>query len=225
MKKTFSFFLALLMILSIVPAGTVISSAENQTIPDGYIPIYDIEGLVAINNDLTANYILMADIDMTDDVAPGGKWDCGYGWLPIGSSSSDSFSGIFDGNGHTIKGMRIENSTDSYIGLFGCIDDATVKNLRMENPEITGTKVQYAGAITGSMLNSDIENIAVDNLSFNCKNDYTNINCINRYYGGIVGYSEGTCTINSCYTSGTMIIDDAAYYCYIVDTFVRLQEK
>ena len=210
MKKTFSFFLALLMILSIVPAGTIVSSAASETIPAGYTPIYDIEDLYSVRYNLSGNYILMADIDMTNDVAEGGDWDCGYGWLPIGSGSSDYFSGIFDGNGHTIKGMRIENSTNEYIGLFGCIDDATVKNLRMENPEITGTKVRYAGAVAAVAYSSTLENIAVDNIDFNCNYYYNS----SSYYGGIVGYTTGTCTINSCYTSGTMIIDDATSYTY-----------
>ena len=64
----------------IVAAETV----DREEIPYGYTPIYDIADLNAINNNLSGNYILMNDIDLSE-TAPGGQWDAGNGWVPIGS--------------------------------------------------------------------------------------------------------------------------------------------
>ena len=53
-------------------------AAVSATVPEGYTPIYTIDDLYAVRNDLSGNYILMNDIDLSE-TAPGGDWDCGYG--------------------------------------------------------------------------------------------------------------------------------------------------
>ena len=82
---------------------------------DGYIEVRTIQDLYNVRLDLTANYILMNDIDLTAATAKGGDYDYGgRGWNPIGSNdvyAGGEFSGIFDGNGHKITGMRIEYSS------------------------------------------------------------------------------------------------------------------
>ena len=83
-------------------SAIVNSSADSSTeIPEGYIPIYTIADLAGINSDTSGKYILMNDIDMTEETSPGGSWDTGHGWTPL-----DTFSGVFDGNGHRIIGMH-----------------------------------------------------------------------------------------------------------------------
>ena len=91
-------------------------AAEGKTVnSDGFIEIRTIEDLYNVRDDLTANYILMNDIDRTEATAKGGDWDfMGNGWNPIGSNdiySNEEFSGIFDGNGHKINGLRIDVTT------------------------------------------------------------------------------------------------------------------
>ena len=118
---------------------------------DIYIQVSTIEELYAVRNDLTANYILMNDIDLTAATAEGGDWDYGgRGWNPIGSGDlykGGAFSGVFDGNGHTIKGLRINltNSNppagiakDTYAGLFANVT-GTVRNLHLADVDITAT--------------------------------------------------------------------------------------
>jgi hypothetical protein len=81
-----------------------------------FVEVYTILDLYNIRYNLDGNYILMNDIDLTAATAEGGDWDFdGRGWNPIGGEdiySNSAFSGIFDGNGHSIKGMRI-NLTNS----------------------------------------------------------------------------------------------------------------
>ena len=54
---------------------------------------------------------LTADIDMT-----------GVTHQPIGTESSP-YSGTFDGQEHYIMNMKIEMPNDSYVGLFGVLND------------------------------------------------------------------------------------------------------
>jgi len=97
---------------------TTASAAVYDTVPEGYTGIYTIDDLYAIRNNLSGKYILMNDIDLSETV-PGGDWDNGNGWKPIGSSGENAFTGTFDGNGYAIKNMHIFGTTGGYLGLFG----------------------------------------------------------------------------------------------------------
>jgi len=86
-----------------------------------------------VRNNRSAHYKLVADIEFTaSDFASGGSfYNSGKDWTPIGDSST-KFTGSFDGNGHTIKGLKQNISTSSnstYGGLFGYTSGATIKNL------------------------------------------------------------------------------------------------
>ena len=111
MKKIIAITLALIMsfsCFSLVSFAEETQAAEHLTeVPEGYVGIYTIEDLYCVRNDLTANYILMNDIDLSSALANGGSWDIGTGWQPIGesSTSSQSFKGVFEGNNYTINGL------------------------------------------------------------------------------------------------------------------------
>ena len=125
MKKVLSVVMAVMLLLSIVP---VTSFAAKTAVPEGYTGVYTIEDLYCIRYGLDKNYILMNDIDLTEATAEGGDWDNGCGWAPIGENETIPFTGIFDGNGHTIKGMQIRGIKTKYAGLFGYVN-GTIKNL------------------------------------------------------------------------------------------------
>jgi hypothetical protein len=62
------------------------------------------------------NFVLTADIDLA---ASSGSWTGGNEWTPVGTGSgANAFQGKFYGNGHTIKGLKIDGSKQ-YTGLFG----------------------------------------------------------------------------------------------------------
>ena len=70
-------------------------------------PIYTVNDLAKIKNDLGGTYVLMNDID------------CGGMSLQIiGLSSSDAFRGLFDGQGYTISNFTVPQG-NAYVGLFG----------------------------------------------------------------------------------------------------------
>ena len=88
--KILSLILAVVMIMSVMPmtANATSTNEHNTAVPEGYIGVYTIEDLYCVRNDLTANYILMNDIDLSEATAEGGDWNYGgRGWNPIGSDN------------------------------------------------------------------------------------------------------------------------------------------
>ncbi|MDP4092956.1 MAG: fibronectin type III domain-containing protein, partial [Bacillota bacterium] len=90
-----------------------------------------------IKNNLSACYALTSDVDLG-----------GTEWLPLGSSSTP-FTGTLDGKGFKISNVSINKSITNYIGLFGYTTNAVIKNLGINNVNITGGS--YVGAIIGLM--------------------------------------------------------------------------
>ena len=92
---------------------------------------------------------LMADIDLTEFIADNYPSD---GWLPIGNYSA-RFRGTFDGNGKTISGLTINRVSTDYVGFFGYISRATIKDLTVVAVSIRGK--QYVGGIAGYAYKSN----------------------------------------------------------------------
>ena len=153
-KRIFASLLVLVLALTSVNWGSNYVKAaytakeEEQEIPEGYTPIYDIADLYAVRNDPAGKYILMDDIDMSTDTSPDGAYDCGTGW-----DSIETFGGTLDGNGHRIIGMHIfgEHVSGAKVGLFETLDNkAVIKNLGITNLNIDiGGSYVYVGAIAG----------------------------------------------------------------------------
>ena len=104
--------------------------------------IYTVSDLINIKNALNGHYVLMSDIDVSD-----------IDWVPLGSSDSTSFTGVIDGNNHTISGLKMTSFIESLYayGLVGC-NYGTIKNLNLTNVNISIegiTKDVYAGGICG----------------------------------------------------------------------------
>ncbi|MBR1984431.1 MAG: hypothetical protein IKA31_01700, partial [Clostridia bacterium] len=84
-------------------------------------------------------------------------------WTPIGTEENP-FKGIFDGNGYVIRNLTIDGDvlTDiNYAGLFGFIQDATIKNIGLESVIIKN--VEYAASLAYSAKNSTIKKVYSDN--------------------------------------------------------------
>lgn len=132
-----------------------------------------------VNNGATdINITLNTDLNLTN-----------MEWTPIGTESQP-YTGTFDGNNYTITGLTV-NQTRNYVGLIGCIgSDGTVKNVKLENVNITGDGY-FVGGVAGTNYGT-IENCSVDGTLTN-----------NRHYlGGVVGNNYGS--IIGCSSSGTI---------------------
>ena len=132
-------------------------------------------------------YELRKDITLTAD------------WEPVGDDSTP-FTGIFDGNGHTISNLTI-NSSVEHVGFFGYISgDSTIRNLIINGGSVTSTSTaNYAS--TGALAGYIDDMSTVDNVSVILITVGINSNTEDKQYtGGLIGYSSGT-IINS-YATG-----------------------
>ena len=168
------------------------------------------------------------------DLVNGGKTDInitldknidltGKEWTPIGTSFSNSYTGTFDGGGHTITGLTV-TTNDEYAGLFGCLGEAgTVKNVVMEGVQITnnhsssfaggvagfswGTieNCSVSGSISGTVSVGGVVGVQRDRPITGCSSSATVKGTIN--VGGVAGQTIFGATLTACYATGNVIIE------------------
>lgn len=180
-----------LLVFGILILGLHINAnAQETSVPDGYTGIYNIADLSGIRNNPSGKYILMNDIDMTEDTKKGGDWDSGMGWTPI-----EKFSGVLDGNGHQIIGMNIYTDTDESaketwnVGLIGFLNNGSIKNLGMKNVNIN-VKARNVGALVGVIGFKDSPETSVIKNCYS-SGEIKNTNQSSSFCtGGIAGYID-----------------------------------
>jgi hypothetical protein len=156
------------------------------TISSGVLtqPVYTADELNEVRNDLSGSYILMSDIDLSDTV-----WGQVYaqangtgGWEPIGTSS-EPFTGTFDGNGYAISNLFINRSDTDFIGLFGYISGgASVQNVRLVDVDVTHNN-NVTGSLVGKLESSTVSGSYAEGAVKGTEN-----------VGGLVGSNSGTIT-------------------------------
>ena len=127
----------------------------------------------------------------------------------LGDSDNIPFKGIFDGDNKTIKGIIVYQPSGMEIGLFGCINDATIKNLNLSNCKFTGnTRI---GGIVGEGSGEDalIENCYVDESV-----EVTGVKYVDdqTYPGNSIGGIIGFCTsmqVKDCTSKAKVTGDEA----------------
>ena len=117
-------------------------------------------------------------------------------WTPIGKYTDDNdktpYTGTFDGQGHTIKGLYVNSASDAYVGLFGCLEGAAVRNLTVDG-YVQGCNT--VGGIAGYASNAAIEN---------CSNHCSVTGSSTSKIGGIAGLNFDGAKIIDCYNVGTI---------------------
>jgi Listeria-Bacteroides repeat domain (List_Bact_rpt)./The GLUG motif. len=156
----------------------------------------DLKALATNVNNRTSSYTgkyfkLTDDITLTD------------AWIPIGihasgQSAIKSFNGIFDGDDHTISGIKEVNDYED-IGLFGSVGDynnsGVIKNLKVEG-EISGINTgEDIGLLVAVLQNGTIDNCSsAGTITVNEEDRAGGL--VGRNYGSISN-STSTCIINS----------------------------
>ena len=109
-------------------------------------------------------------------------------WNPIGSSSS-RFTAILEGNNNKISNLTIDRTSDSYIGLFASIEDATISNLKLTDVSINGGS--HTGALVGDAINITLSSIE---LIGDASQETSNAELTGRIenVGGLAGRFSGT---------------------------------
>ena len=188
---------------------------------DGSYMVYNAKGLLnvaeLVNGGKTdINITLDKNIDLTGKV-----------WTPIGTDYDNSYTGTFDGGGHTITGLTV-TTNDEYAGLFGYLGNfgnaaATVKNVVMDGIQITcNHRFGYAGGVAGFSWGT-IENCSVsgsisgtvsvggvvgaqrDGSITGCSSSATVKGTLN--VGGVAGQTSFGATLTACYATGNVIIE------------------
>ena len=183
--------------------------------------VYNADGLMnvaeLVNGGKTdINITLDKNIDLT-----------GKSWTPIGTDYDNSYTGTFDGGGHTITGLTV-TTNDGYAGLFGYLGNfnngaATVKNVVMDGIQITcNHRLGYAGGVAGFSWGT-IENCSVsgsisgtvsvggvvgvqrDHPITGCSSSATVKGTLN--VGGVAGQTIFGATLTACYATGNVIIE------------------
>lgn len=202
---------------------TDISSADAFKISSAET-LKEFAAAVKANNKMSGKTFYLAnDIDLQ-----------GTAFTPIANVSSpgDGFAGTFDGLNHTIKGLKINSNSDNGVGLFGTINGATIKNLKVEG-NISASGSTFVGGIIGKTQG----NVVVDSCSFsgsvsnnnpddndttaaggivgrvnyakksvqisNCANS-AEITSANGLAAGIIGYSSSKVVLSNCYNTGNI---------------------
>lgn len=139
----------------------------------------------------------------------------GYEWTPIGNDTHP-FKGHFNGDGHVVRGLKmnveIETKTTTYAGLFGYIENGTLRNLGVwlvpEGIEVSSTQFGYisAGGLAGDITGTDSKTPAsIQNCYVEGEGNITvrsTDNTIKIHVGGIIGATiTGTSIITHCYTT------------------------
>ena len=131
-----------------------------------------------VEEDASTNGILAGDFSTVDT----GSW-------------SNYFSGIFDGNGHTIT-INVDMGSTNNVALFKTVKDCTIKNLHVKG-SIKGADLP-AGLIGVAKVSSNEKRNKVENCRVS-----TNITSTGWFVGGIIGYGNYT-DVTNCLFDGTI---------------------
>ena len=179
--------------------GITLKDTYDQATNTYYV--YTAEGLDAwatkARTDLTVSCILMDDIDYNDK-----EWTT----IGTGNTSIESYSGTFDGGGHTIRNIKIKDNAQNN-GLFGYIaGGGTVKNLTVKNASMTTSSTKYG--IIAAWNDGTIENCVVSSCDITGSSGYVgcfssenrgrisrcrvdDVNVLGDTFGGIVWNNQG----------------------------------
>ena len=160
----------------------------------------DLRAFAKLVNDgeTTANAILTDDINLNpgftfkeDGSYSGPDGEEPHQWTPIGSDSR-RYSGTFNGDGHTISGLYIKNTSSDtdYQGLFGYVSGSGEIDYLTVSGSVSVSGGMYVGGIAGRNLGNVI----------NCTFSGSVSGKIS--VGGVVGYNGGT--VENCYNTGSV---------------------
>ena len=145
------------------------------------------------DNRLNAHYRLANNIDATETR----YWNGGRGFDPIGDIGGQdrkSFTGVFDGGGYAVRGLRIKRPDQNDVGVFGSVDSgASIMSVGFADGEVAGG-VNVGGLVgwmRGGEISSSWSSGAVEGT---------------RFVGGLSGWAEGG-SVSSSWSSGAILGD------------------
>ena len=187
----------------------------------------DLNSIGLDSNDWDKHFLMTADINMADYayttalISPDtDNFDSGF--------QGTSFKGIFDGAGHRVSNLIIDDGGvgADYLGLFGCTENGQIENLSVENISIRVVEnSHFIGGLVGFNDTTTVTNchasgeISAERYSRviggmigrNIDGEIANCNTANNIYpgmhtteiGGLIG-SNVNGVISNCFTTGAV---------------------
>jgi len=192
----------------------------SGTANDPYL-IYTAEQMNEIGDDSRdwdKHFKLMADVDLSSYM--------GTDFNIIGTDRDNPFTGVFDGNDHTISNFSYTSTDTHYIGLFGFVRDpnAQIKDLGLLDPNVDAGTGECVGSLVGYIGEGTITNCYVEGGSVSGDNEVgglvggngstisscyatCNVSCSgSNWYGGVGGLvGFNSCIITNCYATGSVM--------------------
>lgn len=149
MRRIFSILMALLLVMGIIPFQAFAIPNDpmsgDGTANNPYV-ITTLSQLNAVRNDLNAHYKLGADVDASETA----NWSNGAGFVPIGydGNGNNPFTGVFNGAGHAIRNLTINQPKMDIVGLFGMVgSNGVIEHIALEGGSIIGNN--HVGGLAG----------------------------------------------------------------------------
>ena len=179
------------------------SSGGSGTSSNPYL-IKTTADLNALANDVNSGttysykyFKLDNDIDFQPTTAWNDTTSTENNFTAIGNNSH-YFQGIFNGDGHTISGIRIYKPSDSYQGLFGEVGgfNGSIQKVTLADARITGKT--YVGGMVG------YNNVKVQNCHVTASVAIYAVVSQATMHGGIAGMNYGT--VSGCTSAATVSV-------------------
>lgn len=174
--------------------------ADASAIPpviDGWVQISTAEQLRYVSEN-QGNYVNQNIKLMQDIVLPGSDYD----WIPIGGNDYPAYSGIFDGQGYRISGIRIRS--DKYnIGFFGVVT-GTIQNLGVsvdiQRAETTASSSLSVGGLVGQLVGAQV----IRCYTLGQVEGNNHLSLVSSDVGGLVGSAGPSSRISYSFSSASV---------------------
>lgn len=160
---------------------------------DGYRNIGSFSELQLICKDATTcagKYRQEADIDLMSL-----EWRAIQYY--VNSNTVEPFTGVYDGDDHTIANLKIDKFEADCQGLFGKVSGGTIQNVKVISGNVKGNN--YVGGICGKAESSSEIVKCSNSAKINGRN----------YIGGIVGTNQNS-NLTDCFNTATISADSSA---------------
>jgi len=195
-EKLSIFLITVALIVGMVGCG----GAQSNTKPDEIWTWYDLD---KIRNALAGSYLLMNDLDSTtpgypevaSETAHGGE-----GWWPIGVEFGP-FRGKFDGQGHEVRDLCINDPDKEHAGLFGYVGRrGVITNIRVVDVAVAGKK------FVGGLVGRNDGTVSNSYSSGRVSGEWAVGGLVGwNAYGTVTSNSESTCNVNGTENVGGLV--------------------
>ena len=167
--------------------SAALSIDEGEGTPEDPYVITDVDDLQAMQDDLEGHYVLGNDIDASATEDWNDEGDGPLGFDPVGDAD-EPFTGSLDGNGYAITDLTVNRTDEDEVGLFGYIEAGTVKDVHLEQVNVTGNQQddsQRVGGLAGRAVESTVSGVEVTGTVTGHSDDTFSAT------GGVLGRQDG----------------------------------